>query len=161
FFDTWENLVGEYSTPTTIDMRTLPGYAAAKESQAFIVTQPSINPDTGYPVLSVRVPIMRNGEFIGAASANITLDVMSRFLATHQVSMGRTTIIADPTDGARVGTPAMEKAVQLTGDQLEVARLQNVDVEGGREAYRLHAQTDQNEFLFRSPRDGKELSASF
>ena len=161
FFDTWENVVAEYSVPTTIDMRTLPGYAAAKESRALVVTEPSINPDTGAPVLSVRVPISRNGEFIGVASANITLGVMSRFLATHRASRRSTTIIANPADGSIVAAPEQQKGVQVVGGKLDIARLQNIDDADVREAYRLHTQTNQNEFLFSSPRDGQELSASF
>ena len=161
FFDTWENVVAEYSVPTTIDMRTLPGYAAAKESRALVVTEPSINPDTGAPVLSVRVPISRNGEFIGVASANITLGVMSRFLATHRASRRSTTTIANPADGSIVAAPEQQKGVQVVGGKLDIARLQNIDDADVREAYRLHTQTNQNEFLFSSPRDGVELSASF
>ncbi len=161
FFDTWENVVAEYSVPTNIDMRTLPGYAAAKESRALVVTEPSINPDTGAPVLSVRVPISRDGEFIGVASANITLDVMSRFLATHRASRRSTTIIANPADGGIVAAPEKQKGVQVVGGKLDIARLQNIDDADVREAYRLHTQTNQNEFLFPSPRNGQELSASF
>jgi adenylate cyclase len=161
FFDTWEHVVAEYSVPTTIDMRTLPGYAAAKESRALVVTEPSINPDTGAPVLSVRVPISRNGEFIGVASANITLGVMSRFLATHRASRGSTTTIANPADGSIVAAPEQQKGVQVVDGKLDIARLQNIDDADVREAYRLHTQTNQNEFLFSSPRDGVELSASF
>jgi class 3 adenylate cyclase/ABC-type nitrate/sulfonate/bicarbonate transport system substrate-binding protein len=161
FFDTWENVVAEYSVPTTIDMRTLPGYPAAKESRALVVTEPSINPDTGAPVLSVRVPISRNGEFIGVASANITLDVMSRFLATHRASRHSTTIVADPADGTVVASPDKQKGVQIIDGKLDIARLQNIDDEDVREAYRLHTQMNQDEFLFPSPHDGRELSASF
>jgi class 3 adenylate cyclase/ABC-type nitrate/sulfonate/bicarbonate transport system substrate-binding protein len=161
FFDTWEHIVAEYTVPTTIDMRTLPGYAAAKESRDLIVTEPSINPDTGAPVLSVRVPINRNGQFIGVASANITLGVMSRFLATHRASRGSTTTIANPTDGSIVAAPEEQKGVQVVDGKLDIARLQNIDDADVREAYLLHTQTKRNEFLFSSPRDGKELSASF
>ena len=161
FFDTWENVVAEYSVPTTIDMRTLPGYPAARESRALVVTEPSINPDTGAPVLSVRVPISRNGEFIGVASANITLGVMSRFLATHRASRRSTTIVANPADGSIVAAPEKQKGVQVVGGKLDIARLQNIDDADVREAYRLQTQKNQNEFLFPSPRDGQELSASF
>ena len=117
--------------------------------------------DTGAPVLSVRVPISRNGEFIGVASANITLGVMSRFLATHRASRGSTTTIASPADGSIVAAPERQKGVQVVGGKLDIARLQNIDDADVREAYRLHTQTNQNEFLFSSPRDGVELSASF
>ena len=86
FFDTWPHVVGRYDAASTLDVRTLPGYQAAKESGSLVVTEPSINPDTGYPIIFVRFPIVRNGEFIGCATANITLDILSRFLlqSSHQ-----------------------------------------------------------------------------
>jgi hypothetical protein len=75
FFDIWPHLVGRYDVATTMDIRSLPGYQAAKESGPLVITEPSINPDTGYPVIFVRFPIVRDGEFIGCATANITLDI--------------------------------------------------------------------------------------
>jgi adenylate cyclase len=78
FFDTWEHVVGAYDVASTLDVRTLPGYAAAKQSGTLVVSDPAINPDTGYPIIYVRVQITHNGEFIGCATANLTLDVLSR-----------------------------------------------------------------------------------
>jgi adenylate cyclase len=46
FFDTWPHVVGQYDIATTMDVRTLEGYQAAKESLSLVVTEPSINPDT-------------------------------------------------------------------------------------------------------------------
>lgn len=161
FFDTWDHVVGAYSVPTTMDIRSLPGYPEAKATRALVVTEPMINPDTGYPILSVRVPILHNGNFIGCASANITLDVLSRFLATHRASPHSMTIIADPSVGKIIAVSERHKGVRLAGGKLEVARLANIADDDVREAYRLRTETNQNDFLFRSPRDGRELSASF
>jgi class 3 adenylate cyclase/ABC-type nitrate/sulfonate/bicarbonate transport system substrate-binding protein len=161
FFDTWGHVVGEYDVATTMDIRSLPGYSAAKASRGLVVTEPTINPDTGYPVLFVRVPIIRDGDFIGCASANITLDVLSRFLSVHRASPHSTTIIADPTDGVIIAAPEKEKGVKVVDGRVEVARLENIADDDVREAYRLQTQTNQDDFLFHSSRDGQELSASF
>jgi class 3 adenylate cyclase/ABC-type nitrate/sulfonate/bicarbonate transport system substrate-binding protein len=161
FFDTWPHVVGQYATPTTMDIRTLPGYRAAKESGSLVVTEPTINPDTGYPVIFVRYPIVRDGEFIGVASANITLDILSRFLLSHRTSPHSTTIIADPIDGTIIAASDRQKSVQMVDGRLQVAKLDNIADDDVREAYRLHSQTNQNDFLFRSPLTGAESSASF
>ena len=161
FFDTWAHVVGQYDVETTMDIRTLPGYQAAKESGSLVVTEPAINPDTGYPVIFVRFPIVRNGEFIGCASANITFDILSRYLGNHRASAHSTTIIADPTDGEIIAYPAQEKSVRTTGGRLQVAKLDNIADDNVREAYRQHTQADQDDFLFRSPLTGEEVSASF
>jgi class 3 adenylate cyclase/ABC-type nitrate/sulfonate/bicarbonate transport system substrate-binding protein len=161
FFDTWPHVVSQYATPTTMDIRTLPGYRAAKESGSLVVTEPTINPDTGYPVIFVRYPIVRNGEFIGVATANITLDILSRFLLSHRTSPHSTTIIADPIDGTIIAASDRQKSVQMVDARLQVAKLDSIADDDVREAHRLHSQTNQSDFLFRSPLSGAESSASF
>jgi adenylate cyclase len=160
FFDTWGHVVGEYAVPTTTDYRTTSGYPAAKQSRTLAVTEPQVNVDTGYPIINLRVPVLHDGTFIGCAGASITLDVLSRFLATHRASPHSTTIIADPTDGKVIAASDRKKTVRVVDGGLEVARLDNIDDEDAREAFRLQRQTKQNNFLFQS-RDGQELSASF
>jgi adenylate cyclase len=161
FFDTWGHVVGEYAVPTTTDYRSTSGYPAAKQSRTLSVTEPQVNVDTGYPIINLRVPILHDGTFIGCAGASITLDVLSRFLATHRASAHSTTIIADPTDGKVIAASDRQKSVRMVDGRLDVARLDNIDDEDAREAFRLQRQTKENNFLFRSRRDGQELSASF
>ena len=161
FFDTWGHEVGGYDTPSDFDARSLPGYAAAKESDTLAISEPSINPDTGYPVVSARFPILEDGIFIGCASVNITFDVLSRYLATHRVSPNSTTIIADPTTGTIIAGSEKGMSIHAVDGRMEVARLDTVEDVDVREAYRLHTQTNRDEFVFNSPRDGRELSASF
>jgi hypothetical protein len=63
FLDTWPHVVGEYAVDTALDIRTLPHYKDAKATGALTVTELSINPDTGYPVLSLGFPVLRHGRF--------------------------------------------------------------------------------------------------
>jgi class 3 adenylate cyclase/ABC-type nitrate/sulfonate/bicarbonate transport system substrate-binding protein len=171
FFDTWQHVIGGYETPTTLDIRALPGYAAAKESRSLVVTDPEINPDTGYPILFVRAPIIRDGEFLGCASANITLAILSQFLATHRASPHSTMIVADASDGTIIAAADKNLSIRFSAEQadgtsartgtLELARLYNVGDVDVREAYRLKTQTGKPDFVFRSPRSGDEISASF
>jgi class 3 adenylate cyclase/ABC-type nitrate/sulfonate/bicarbonate transport system substrate-binding protein len=162
FFDSWPHVVGEYAGPSTLDIRKLPGYAAARDSRTFYVTEPSINPDTGYPIISARYPIFRGADdFIGCASVNITFDVLSRYLATQRPSRNSITMIADPNDGRIIASSEREKVVNLQGGSLQIATLATIDNADVREAYRRHIQTYSDDFVFNSPRDGRELSASF
>ena len=62
FFDVWPNQVGKYDVETEIDIRNLPGYQSAKTTHTLAVTEPSINPDTGSPIISLRIPIFRGVE---------------------------------------------------------------------------------------------------
>ena len=161
FFDTWDHVVGEYAVPTTTDYRTTSGYPEAKQARNLAVVDPQINVDTGSPIINLRVPILHNNNFIGSAGASITLNVLSEFLASHRASPNSATIIANPADGKVIAASDRQKSVRAVDGRLEIARLGNIDHEDAREAYRLHRQTNQDKFLFRSPRDGQEWSASF
>jgi class 3 adenylate cyclase/ABC-type nitrate/sulfonate/bicarbonate transport system substrate-binding protein len=161
FFDTWPHVVGSYDVDTIQDVRILQGYQAAKEARALIIEQPAVNPDTGYPVVFARYPIIKDGAFIGCASANITLDVLSRFLTSHRSSPASTTLIANPNNGMIIAYPDQKKSVRMDGGRLEIARLDDIAVDNVREAYRLQSQTNRDDFFFRSPLNGEEISASF
>jgi adenylate cyclase len=161
FFDKWGHGVGGYSFPTTMDVRILAGYPEAKQSRALAVTDPAINPDTGSPIIFVRVPIIRGDEFIGCATANVTLNVLSRFLATHRVSTDSTTIIADAANGRIIAASERSAGIRMVDNHLQIASLENMADADTREAYRLQVQTKQDHVVFNSPRDGREISASF
>ena len=161
FFDIWPRPVGQYSTPSTLDIRTLAGYAEARESRSLVVTESTINPDTGFPIISLRYPIERDGKFIGCASANVTMDILSRFLSRHRTSANSMTIIADPSDGKIITLSDMRKGVRTEDGKLQLARLDTIADDNVREAYRHRVQTNEDNFVFRSPLTGAEWSASF
>ena len=161
FYDNWPHVVGAYDVGTIEDIRTLAGYQAAKATRSLIVEGPWPNPDTGYPVITLRYPIIKDDIFIGCASANITLDVLSRFLTTHRASPHSTTLIADPTKGTIIAYPDPKKTVRREGNLLELTTLDTIADDNVREANRLHNQTNRDEFLFPSPQNGEEISASF
>jgi class 3 adenylate cyclase/ABC-type nitrate/sulfonate/bicarbonate transport system substrate-binding protein len=161
FFDTWGHVVGEYAAATTVNYRAVAGYPAAKATGTLVVAEPEINVDTGYPIINIRIPILHKGAFIGAAGCSLTLDVLSRFLASHPASARSSTIIADSTDGKIITASDPAIGVRSVDGKLQVARLENVASEDLREAYRLQIDTGQDNFQFVSPRTGEELSASF
>jgi len=161
FFDVWRHQVGAYDVATDFDVPALPGYQAAKANGTLAVTPPVINPDTGFPILSVRVPIFADGAFIGCTSANITVDVLSRFLALNRASAHSLTFIADRRDGKIIAFPDKEKGVHVAAGKLEVATLATVDDAAVREANRRNRMTSTGHFRFQMPEDGREFVASF
>jgi class 3 adenylate cyclase/ABC-type nitrate/sulfonate/bicarbonate transport system substrate-binding protein len=162
FYDTWPHAIDHSNVPNNFDFRTLPGYAAARESRALYVTPPLINPDTGYPIISARYPIYRgDNEFLGCASVNITFAVLSRYLSKQRPSQNSITIIADPNDGKVVASSERERLTSLKTGSLQIVTLANIENPDVREAYRLHIETNSDDFVFNSPRDVREISASF
>jgi class 3 adenylate cyclase/ABC-type nitrate/sulfonate/bicarbonate transport system substrate-binding protein len=161
FFDIWPHEVGKYDVGTDTDIRTLPGYQAAKTTRTLAVTEPSVNPDTGFPIISLRVPIFRGVEFLGCASANITVDVLSRFLDKHRASAGSITFVADRNNGKIIAFPDKEKGVRIENGSLKIATLADIDEPDVREAHRQHARTGASKFVFQSPTNGEDFIAAF
>src|SRR6266436_4740963 len=161
FFDIWPHQVGEYNVATDVDIRLLPGYQAAKVTKTLAVTEPSINPDTGFPIISLRVPFFHGVDFLGCASANITMDVLSRFLDKHRTSARTTTLVADRNNGKIIAFPNKQKGVRVENEKLKIATLADIDDPDVREAYRQHARADTDSFVFRSPANGEDLIAAF
>jgi class 3 adenylate cyclase/ABC-type nitrate/sulfonate/bicarbonate transport system substrate-binding protein len=161
FFDIWPHEVGNYDVATETDIRTLPGYQAAKITRTLAVTEPSINPDTGFPILSLRVPFFHGVDFLGCASANITMDVLSRFLDKHRTSARTTTLIADRNNGKIIAFPNKQKGVRVENEKLRIATLADIDDPEVREAHRQHARIGTDSFVFRSPTNGEDLMAAF
>jgi class 3 adenylate cyclase/ABC-type nitrate/sulfonate/bicarbonate transport system substrate-binding protein len=161
FFDIWPNEVGKYDVGTDIDIRTLPGYQSAKTTRTLAVTEPSINPDTGFPIISLRIPIFRGVEFVGCASANITVDVLSRFLDRHRASARSTTFVADRSNGKIIAFPDKQKGVRIENGVLKIATLSDINDPDVREAHRQRARTGHDRFVFQSPTNGEDLVAAF
>ncbi|MEA2920508.1 MAG: adenylate cyclase, partial [Bradyrhizobium sp.] len=161
FFDIWPHQVGAYDVPTDTDIRLLPGYQAAKTTRTLAMTEPSVNPDTGFPIISLRIPIFRGVEFLGCASANITVDVLSRFLDKHRASAHSTTLIADRNNGKIIAFPDKQKGVRIENGALKIATLADIDDPDVREAHRQHAGTGANKLAFQSPTNGEDLIAAF
>jgi class 3 adenylate cyclase/ABC-type nitrate/sulfonate/bicarbonate transport system substrate-binding protein len=161
FFDIWPHEVGNYDVATDTDMRILSGYQTAKTTRTLTVTEPSINPDTGFPILSLRVPIFHGVDFLGCASANITVDVLSRFLDKHRASAHSITLIADRNSGKIIAFPNKQKGVRIENGALKIATLADIDDADVREAHRQHIVAGTDSFAFRSPANGAESVAAF
>jgi class 3 adenylate cyclase len=161
FFDIWPHQVGAYDVPTDLNIRLLPGYEDAKTTRTLVVTEPSINPDTGFPILYLRVPIFHGVDFVGCATANITVDVLSRFLEKHRASAHSTTLIADRNNGKIIAFPDKQKGVRIENGALKIATLADIDDPDVREAYRQRARTGADRFDFQSPTTGEDFIAAF
>jgi class 3 adenylate cyclase len=139
----------------------LPGYQTAKTTRTLVVTEPSINPDTGFPILFLRVPIYQGVEFLGCATANITVDVLSNFFDTHRTSVHSTTFIADRNSGEIIAFPDKQKGVRIEDGHLKIATVADIDDPDVREAHRQHVLLGMDSFAFRSPTNGAELIAAY
>ncbi len=161
FFDIWPNEVGRYNVGTDFDMRGLPGYQSAKLTKTLALTEPSINPDTGFPIISLRIPIYKGVEFLGCVSANVTVDVLSRFLERRRASTRSTSFIADRNTRKIIAFPDKQKSVRVDNGALKIATLADIDDPNVRAAHQEHMRVGTDNFVFRSPVTGEDFIAAF
>jgi class 3 adenylate cyclase len=109
----------------------------------------------------LRIPIFRGVEFLGCVSANITVDVLSRFLDKHRASAGSITFVADRNTGKIIAFPDKKKGVRIENGALKVATLADIDHPEVREAHVQHTRTGADRFVFQSPTNGEDLIAAF
>jgi len=160
FFEKWPEPIGGYTEDTKFEVQALPHYQGARQNLGLAITDPIINPDTGYPVLSMGYPIRVDGRFAGAASANITLEVLSRFLDTHKASPNSITLIADRL-GNIIAHPVAAKGVRHLKERVELATLSKLDESQVVEAVRLRKALGVDRFSFELGLDSKEYVALF
>jgi class 3 adenylate cyclase len=160
FFEKWPDVIGGYAEPSTFKVRALPHYNAAHERSGFAITEPIINPDTGYPIISMAYPIRVDGKFGGAASANMTLNEMSKFLDAHKASPNSVTLVVDDRDNI-ISYPVMAKGVRHSGSKVELANVSELDVPQVVKAVQLHKTSGVDRFNFELAPDGKEYVALF
>ena len=162
FFDHWPNRIGGQSVPSDLDMRTLLHYQHSKSTGQLSITAPMINPDTGFTVISLGLPIIRGGKHIGMAGANITMDKLSEFLVQNRVSTNSTTLITDEV-GFIIAHPIPKTRVNYHnggGTSESIATLLDSNENWLREAMRHRLETNKDTFVFVTS-TGQELSASF
>ncbi len=160
FFEKWPEAIGGYSEVSKFNVQALPHYNEARDNIGFAITEPIINPDTGYPIISMAYPIRVDGKFGGAASANITLKELSKFLDAHKASPNSVTLIVDHLDNI-IAYPVMAKSVRHSGSKVELAKVSELDVPQVVKAVHLDKTLGVDRFNFELGSDGKEYVALF
>ena len=122
FYDTWPHAVARYGFEESTDQRqVLWQYREAKRTGHLAISDPVIDPDTGFPMLVIGYPIMVGGELAGVASANITMKALSEFLQERKASPNSITAIVD-ADGLVVAYPDTAQMARTSAGKLEVRK---------------------------------------
>jgi adenylate cyclase len=99
FFDDQANPIGEIKASAVYDPRVRPWY---KESVAagkkLSISDPYIFATTGLAGITISMPFFANEKLVGVVAVDITLDNLSRFLASRPVSAGSISLIIDDDD---------------------------------------------------------------
>lgn len=166
FFDTWPNILQAFDEPTSLDMRTTTQYEMAARKRGPIITDPVINPDTGYPVISVAVPIIdkrakadNEAEMMGIVGANVTMRALSEFIKLNQVSSNSVIVVAD-LSGRVFAHRDLGKVINNKDGSINFVRLDDIDDRYVREANIEYMRSKNSNFSFVTS-TGERVYASF
>jgi adenylate cyclase len=159
FYTTWPFVIDQYDVMYSQDVRNMPQYRGAVARRAAAVSEPQINPDTGAPIIAVGYPIERDGLAVGVVSANITMGVLSEFLASHRASPNAVTVIANRL-GTVIGHPVPGQAVRREPGRLAVAKISELQDAQIVAAVAERERRGEDRFTFNAP-DGREYAALF
>jgi len=118
--------VGKYDVATETDMRTLPGYQPAKTTHTLVVTEPSINPDTGFPVIALRFRSFAalNSSVVHRPTSRGCPVTLSRPASRQRREHH---IVADRTNGKIIAFPDKQKGVRIENGALKIATMVDID----------------------------------
>jgi hypothetical protein len=160
FYAKWPEVIDQYDVTYSQDVRDMPQYRAAHARHAVAVSEPTINPDTGAPIIAVGYPIERDGLVVGIVTANITMDALSQFLASHRASPNALTIIANRL-GTMIAHPVPASVVRRDGSKLTVAKIGQLGDAQIVAAAVERERRGQDRFTFTVGPNGQEYAASF
>jgi class 3 adenylate cyclase len=160
FYATWPELIDRFDVLYSQDVRDMPQYRAAHARHAVAVSEPTINPDTGAPIIAVGYPIERDGLVVGIVTANITMGVLSHFLASHRASPNAITIIANRL-GTMIAHPVAASVVRRDGSKLTVSKIGQLSDAQVVAAAAERERRGQDRFTFTAGPNGQEYAALF
>jgi class 3 adenylate cyclase len=109
FYATWPQSIKDMTEPSSFDGRAFPHYIGAKETKHTFLSEPYTSPTSGSSVVSLAVPILTDGQFIGTVSANITTLTLSHFLSTNRVSPNSIAAIINDKGGI-IARPMVDRS---------------------------------------------------
>ena len=165
FFDVWPHIIQSFDESTNLDMRSTAQYKMASQKMSAVITEPQINPDTGYPVISVAVPMVTaqkkglDKEVLGIVGANVTIRALSEFVRSNQVSINSEIVIAD-AEGKVFAHRDFSKVTSTKNGVINFATLIDIDDRYIREANFEHLRRRNSNFMFNTS-SGEKLYVSF
>jgi class 3 adenylate cyclase len=160
FFEAWPTPILQYDDATDVDIRSLQHYQAAKRTRAFAIADPSVNPDTRSPVISVGYPIIADNKVIGVACANITFDILARYLATQKTSSNSTAFIMDHS-GKIIAHPDPAAGIRSVEGKLVLATVSDLADQATAMAGQARVAAGADRVTFTVPATGLDYIAVF
>jgi len=160
FLDSQSQAIGSRIAPATYDPRVRPWFKESVAAQKLSVSDPYVFATTGLAGITVSMPFYSKGQFAGVVAADITLDSLSKFLASRPVSPGSLSLIVDEDDRI-VAHPDPAQSVRRENGTLIQNNLSRLTSD--LPAFAMASRPDKSveRFAFVHGRNGEEYVAMF
>ncbi len=95
FFSEWPYLIETALETVDIEPRNSPSYIGTKSSKKLFIADISTNPATGIRSITIAMPIIQEGAYIGSVGADITVPELSKLLQRNKISANSLSMIID------------------------------------------------------------------
>ncbi len=161
FFDAKGQATGRSEAPAVYDPRVRPWFKdSVAAGRQLSVSDPYIFATTGLPGITIAMPFFADGRLAGVVAADITLDSLSKFLATRPVSANSLSLIVDDDDRI-IAHPDPAQAVRREDGKLLQNSLSRLSSPLPALAVASRPDKASERFTFVDARSGQEYVAMF
>ena len=145
---------------TDYDARTRPWYKEAVAKKKLILTEPYIFSTTGLPGVTVAAPFFNKSEIAGVVAADISLDTVSKFLASQSISARSLGIIYD-SSGIVIASSEQKDIFKKINNKVELNNISTLSSTLPAYVIALHTINPDPLMIFKHPETGEEYVAVF
>jgi adenylate cyclase len=160
FIDETGKSLGESSARTNYDPRTRPWYREAVAKKKLVLTDPYIFSTTGLPGLTIAAPFYANNAVAGVVATDISLESISKFLATQAVSERSLSIIFDAA-GLIIASSVEKDNFRKVNNRVELNSLSTLSTNLPSLAIAMRVDKESPLLVFNHPETGMEYVAVF
>lgn len=160
FVNNKEEKIDTSTKATDYDPRTRPWYKEAAAKKKLILTEPYIFSTTGLPGITVAAPFFSKNEIAGVVAADISLDTVSKFLASQSISARSLGIIYD-SSGIVIASSVQKDIFQKINNKVELNNISTLSSTLPAYVIALHTINPDPLMIFKHPETGEEYVAVF
>ena len=160
FVDDAGKPLGESSAATNYDPRSRPWYREAAAKKKLILTDPYIFSTTGLPGLTIAAPFFDGNALAGVVATDISLETISRFLASQSVSERSISVIFDTT-GSVIASSVEQDNFRKVDNRIELNSLATLSTNLPALAIAMRVNREDPLLVFNHPENGQEYVAVF
>jgi adenylate cyclase len=160
FHAQWGHVLNEDAGPASFDPRARSWYQNASKQKGLLVSDVYPFASSGMLGITITAPIVSNGRFVGVFGVDLTLQALSKYLASNRVTPNSLTIVADESGGI-IAHPDPSQGGAQHGGGLAQNRLNKLDDERVLAALAERLKTRQDRLKFVVGSNATEYIASF